>query len=76
MNAGSGLIGELATPVREEELLKQLKTKFGLTVIRHSPLTGKPVTRIALCGGAGSFLISNALHQNAELFYQLGYKIS
>jgi dinuclear metal center YbgI/SA1388 family protein len=67
-STGSGLIGDLTIPVGEEELLKHLKTKFCLSVIRHSPLTGKPVTRIALCGGAGSFLISNALQQNAGFF--------
>jgi dinuclear metal center YbgI/SA1388 family protein len=67
-SAGSGLIGELDKPITEKELLKQLKTKFGLSVIRHSSLTGKQVNRIALCGGAGSFLISNALQQNADFF--------
>ena len=65
---GSGLIGDLKVHLREEDLLKQLKTKFDLAVIRHSPLTGKPVTRVAICGGAGSFLISNALQQNAGFF--------
>jgi len=68
MSVGSGLIGNLKEPVPESQLLKKLKTEFKIPVIRHSPLTGKPVTRIALCGGAGSFLISSALQQGADFF--------
>ena len=41
---------------------------FGLTVVRHTPLRGKPVKKVALCGGAGSFLISNALRSGADVF--------
>jgi dinuclear metal center YbgI/SA1388 family protein len=67
-SVGSGLIGDLGSPITEEKLLNQLKTKFDLTIIRHSPLYGKSVTRIALCGGAGSFLIFNALQQGADFF--------
>ncbi len=67
-STGSGLIGELGSPITEYELLNRLKAKFGLSVIRHSPLTGKHVRRIAVCGGAGSFLISNALQQNVDFF--------
>lgn len=68
MGIGSGLIGELKTGISEKQLLGQLKMAFHIPVIRHSPLTGKPVTRIAVCGGAGSFLISNALQRGAHVF--------
>ena len=37
-------------------------------MIRHSPLTGRSVSRIAICGGAGSFLIPNALQEGAGFF--------
>ena len=67
-NVGSGLIGDLETAVSEKQLLEQLKQSFGTRVIRHSPLLRKPVTRVAICGGAGSFLISNALQGGAEFF--------
>jgi len=65
---GSGLIGDLKNAIPEKQLLHDLKGGFGIQVIRHSPLRGKPVSRVAVCGGAGSFLISNALHQGAEFF--------
>lgn len=57
---GSGIIGDLKEPVSEEDLLSMLKTRFGLTLIRHTSFLHKKITKIAVCGGAGSFLISAA----------------
>jgi dinuclear metal center YbgI/SA1388 family protein len=65
---GSGLIGELQITLSEKRLLEQLKNAFGTPVVRHSPLLGKPVSRVAICGGAGSFLIPNALREGASFF--------
>lgn len=65
---GSGAIGEWEVAKTEEEALQFLKEKFGLAVIRHTPLPGKAIKKVAICGGAGSFLISNALRSGADLF--------
>ena len=65
---GSGLIGELPEQMEEEAFLVKLKHSFKLPVVRHTPLTGFPVKRIALCGGAGSFLISSALAAEANFY--------
>jgi dinuclear metal center YbgI/SA1388 family protein len=65
---GAGLLGNLASPLSEKEFLGLLKEKFRVPVIRHSPLKGKALQRVALCGGAGSFLIPNALAANADIF--------
>jgi dinuclear metal center YbgI/SA1388 family protein len=70
-NIGSGLIAELPEPLAEIEFLTQLKRAFGLTIIRHTPLRDKPVKKIALCGGAGSFLIGAAIASRAD-FYVTG----
>lgn len=67
-DTGSGAIGEWEVARSEMEALALLKKQFGLTGIRHTPLTGKPVKTVALCGGAGSFLISNALRAGADLY--------
>jgi dinuclear metal center YbgI/SA1388 family protein len=67
-SVGSGMIGQFKKAVSENQILKILQTEFNLPLIRHSPLTGKPVFRVALCGGAGSFLISNALQVGADFF--------
>jgi dinuclear metal center YbgI/SA1388 family protein len=65
---GSGVVGDLPEVVTAVEFLQQLKKAFGLTVIRHTPLNSKPVQKIALCGGAGSFLIGAAVAAGADFY--------
>lgn len=65
---GAGVIGELKDPLPEEQFLRLLKQKFNVPLIRHTPLCGKTVKRVALCGGAGSFLISKALAAGADFY--------
>lgn len=65
---GAGAIGEWEQAKTELEALALIKERFGVSVIRHTPLLGKPVKRIAMCGGAGSSLIFNALQSGADLY--------
>jgi dinuclear metal center YbgI/SA1388 family protein len=65
---GSGILGELAQPMEEKAFLNRLKSVFQLNIIRHTRLTGKPIKKVALCGGAGSFLISSALRSSADIY--------
>jgi dinuclear metal center YbgI/SA1388 family protein len=65
---GAGVIGELETAVPETEFLTIVKETFGVEVIRHTALRGQLVKRVAVCGGAGSFLMKSALQQKADLF--------
>ena len=65
---GSGLLGEPPESLSENEFLEMLKQKFNLSVIRHTPLLDKPVKKIALCGGAGSFLIGAAMAAGADFY--------
>ena len=71
---GSGLVGDLKKSISENQVLEMLKSAFGTPVIRHSPLRRKPVSRVAVCGGAGSFLISNALQAGADFFISADMK--
>jgi len=65
---GSGLMAELSEPMAENNFLALLKTTFNLKLIRHTALLNKPAKRIALCGGAGSFLIPAALAAGADVY--------
>ncbi|MGN6531773.1 MAG: Nif3-like dinuclear metal center hexameric protein [Ginsengibacter sp.] len=67
-NVGSGLIGELPDPVSEKELLQILKYEFKLSVIKHTDFLEKPITKIAVCGGAGIFLLPNAIAGGAQVY--------
>ncbi len=65
---GSGIIGELEQPMEEKEFLNHLKSVFQLSIVRHTSLLGQTIKRVALCGGAGSFLISSALNAGADIY--------
>lgn len=65
---GSGLLGELPEALSEQAFLQKIRSVFGTPVIRHTAFTGRPVKRVAICGGAGSFLIANALAKGADAY--------
>lgn len=65
---GSGLVGDLPQAVSETELLVKLKDIFKIPVIKHTALKGKPVKKVALCGGAGSFLTGSAIAAGADMY--------
>lgn len=66
--AGAGVIGELPMAEDELEFLERVKALFGIRCIRHNQLCGRKIQRVALCGGAGGFLLSNAISQGADAF--------
>ncbi len=66
--AGSGIIGELNEPVTELEFLKEVKKTFEVGCLKHNKLIGREIQRVALCGGAGAFLLSQAIRQGADAF--------
>ena len=65
---GSGLIGVLSEALDEKAFLEKIKQSFSLSVIKHTRLLNKPVRNVAICGGAGSFLISKALAAKADFY--------
>jgi len=65
---GSGLIGDLLNEIDEKDFLEIVKKQFGLKVIRHTPLLGKKIKKVALCGGAGSFLINTAKSAGVDIY--------
>ena len=66
--AGSGIIGDLPQPIEVNAVFTQLKTIFNVPQIKHSRLFGEKIQKIALCGGSGAFLISEAKKKKADLF--------
>jgi len=65
---GSGILGELKTAMNEGDFLTHIKKTFRLSVIRHTVLLNKPVKKVAVCGGAGSFLVGQALAAGADIY--------
>lgn len=67
---GSGIVGELPEPMTAENFVAKVKVTFGSPVARCSdPNLGPGVVRtVALCGGAGAFLIPDAVEAGADVF--------
>lgn len=71
---GSGIIGELKTPINTEVFLESLKTKMQTKCIRHTLIVKEKIQRIAVCGGSGSFLLNNAKAAKADVFITADFK--
>ena len=54
--------------MKEVDFLGFLQKKFQVDTIRHTNLLNKPIKKVALCGGSGSFLISAAKSVGADIF--------
>ena len=65
---GAGVIGELPEEINEGDFLQQVKQIFGAGCVKHSRLTDRPIRKVALCGGAGAFLLPNAVSAQADVF--------
>jgi dinuclear metal center YbgI/SA1388 family protein len=71
---GSGMIGELETPLDATQFLYLVKDKMKAAVIRHTELTGKSIKKVAVCGGSGGFLLKQAIAAGADIFITADYK--
>jgi dinuclear metal center YbgI/SA1388 family protein len=71
---GSGMAGELENAQEPIEFLKRLKDRMDLNVIRHTHLIDKPVKKVAVCGGSGSFLLQDAIRAGAQVFITADFK--
>lgn len=64
---GSGVIGELSIAMGAGEFLAMLKDQLNLKVIRHTKFEDK-ISKVAVCGGSGSFLLQAAKRAGADAF--------
>lgn len=71
---GSGIVGYLPAPVEATEFLQQLRENMQLSCIRHTPLPEGTIQKIAVCGGAGSFLLPAAKAAGADVFVSADFK--
>ena len=71
---GSGMIGELPQSMDILLFLQHLKETFHCGIIRHTELLKKEIQRVAFCGGSGSFLLSKAIQQNADIYITGDFK--
>lgn len=65
---GIGMLGELSVEIPESDFLALLKKTFKTGCVRHSEFLGKPIQKVAVLGGSGSFAIPNAIQEKADVF--------
>ncbi len=68
VDAGLGCTGITVTEMGEKEFIEHVSKVFGSNGIRYSKLSGRPVKKVALCGGAGASLINDAIASGADVF--------
>ena len=74
-STGAGIIGHLPEPMKKEDFIAHVKKVFNVNCVRFNSWAGKKVSRIALCGGSGAFLMSKAVSADADAFLtgEVGY---
>ncbi len=73
-NVGAGMLGQLSEPITEQAFLNMLCEKMQTDCVRHTKLFDRPISTVALCGGAGSFLLRQAKAAGADIFVTADYK--
>jgi len=74
VHAGSGLIGELEIPMDAQGFLQKVKITMKTGCIRHTQLLQKPIKKVAVCGGSGSFLLNHVIKAGADVFISSDFK--
>lgn len=65
---GMGMIGSLSNEFSEKDFLTHVKKSLPTGCIRHSNLLEKPISKVAVLGGSGSFAIASAKRAGAQAF--------
>ena len=68
VEAGSGVVGELSQPVEAHDFVALLKQQFAVECVQCNQLLQRPIAKVAICGGAGDFLLDDAVKQGADVF--------
>lgn len=71
---GSGMIGYLEEPMEASTFLEMTKETMKTSCIRHTALNEQKIQKIAVCGGAGRFLLKDAIKEGADAFVTSDFK--
>lgn len=65
---GSGIIGVLPSEMPSADFIGYVKRVFDVDCAQCNELLGRKISKVALCGGAGSFLLDDAIHAGADAY--------
>ena len=66
--AGFGVVGELVQPMKSEDFMHAVMSKFDVKAMRHSDIVKPQVHRVAICTGSGGSLIDEARASGADIY--------
>jgi dinuclear metal center YbgI/SA1388 family protein len=73
-NVGSGMIGTLNEPMDFKAFLQHVKLSLKTGTIRYTTPVEGQVSKVAVCGGSGSFLLESAIRSGAHAFITADFK--
>ncbi len=65
---GLGVVGRLDRELAAPDFLEMVKGRLGVGFLRASPALDRSIRRVAVCGGAGSSLLSCAVTKGVDAF--------
>ena len=68
VKGGEGVIGMLPEEIAADDLVLMLRDRFQVESVQCNQLLRRPIKKVALCGGAGSFLLDEAIVAGADAF--------
>ena len=68
ITCGSGVMGELPGAMAADDFIMMLKREFDVECVQCNQLLRRPIRMVAICGGAGSFLLPEAIAAGADAF--------
>ncbi|MCF8238056.1 MAG: Nif3-like dinuclear metal center hexameric protein [Saprospiraceae bacterium] len=71
---GLGVLGSLPEAISFGHFIALLKDKMDCSVVRHTAWDDRPIQKVAVCGGSGSFLLPRAMAAQADAFVTADYK--
>ena len=68
IECGSGVIGQFTEPQAADDFIIHLKKTFDVEFVQCNQLLRREIKNVAICGGAGSFLLDDAIKEGADAF--------
>ena len=68
VEAGSGVVGDLPSPMAALDFVGLVKKQFDVQCAMCNELLQRPIRHVAICGGAGDFLLDDAVREGADAF--------
>ena len=65
---GSGVTGELSEPMAADDFISHVKRQMEAESAMCNELLRRPISKVAICGGAGDFLLDDAVRAGADAF--------